>query len=88
MSICVRVCVCIQPLKAGLEDTGSETRLLKVTSEKIFEGTQNFTKKDISHRFCILRSGIDQSGTPVFMSFCVVSWEGGASVGRGCQDVY
>lgn len=29
-----------------------------------------------------LRSSVGRSGTPVFVSFCVVSWEGGAQAGK------
>lgn len=85
--LCFCVCLCVYPALVSrtwrhwLRDTTAQRHT--ATSEKIFEGTQNFPRKDIFCRFCILRPSVDQSGTHVFVSFCVVSWEGGAQVGKG-----
>ena len=93
--MCVRVCLCVrahtcvhvcvssprnQDLKTlWLRDPTAQRHT--AISEKISEGTQNCTRKEVFCRFCILRSSMGLSGTPVFVSFCVVSREGGAQAG-------
>lgn len=80
---CVHVCVSSprnQDLKTlWLRDPTAQRHT--AISEKISEGTQNCTRKHVFCRFCILRSSMGLSGTPVFVSFCVVSREGGAQAG-------
>lgn len=89
MCVCARVhmCVCPALVSRTWRHFGSETQLLKGIQpvvRKSFEGTQNFTRKDIFHRFCILISSTGQSGTPVFVcELCVFLRREGLRLERG-----
>lgn len=94
VGVCARACVCVssprnQDLKTlWLRDPTAQRHT--AISEKISEGTQNCTRKDIFCRFCILRSSMGLSGTSVFVCELLCCFSGGRSSGwdEGHYNVY
>lgn len=94
VGVCARACVCVssprnQDLKTlWLRDPTAQRHT--AISEKISEGTQNCTRKDVFCRFCILRSSMGLSGTSVFVCELLCCFSGGRSSGwdEGHYNVY